>query len=49
MPRRFNLTFDYLDKKVYLDLSKYGNNTRFKIATAWGGDEGAREEIKDPA
>jgi hypothetical protein len=30
MLRRFNLTFDYRDNKVYLDLSKYGNETRFK-------------------
>jgi hypothetical protein len=30
MLRRFNLTFDYRDNKVYLELSKYGSETRFK-------------------
>jgi hypothetical protein len=30
MLRRFNLTFDYRDNKVYLDLSKYGSETKFK-------------------
>ena len=29
MLRRFNLTFDYRDNKVYLDLSKYGKSTKF--------------------
>jgi predicted aspartyl protease len=30
MLRRFNLTFDYRNNKVYMDHSKYGNETKFK-------------------
>jgi len=29
MLRRFNMTFDYRNNKVYLDLSKYGSSTKF--------------------
>ena len=29
MLRRFDLTFDYPDNKVYLEFSKYGNQTKF--------------------
>jgi hypothetical protein len=29
MLRRFNMTFDYRDNKLYLELNKYGNTTTF--------------------